>query len=58
MQSDFEPLPIYKNGEPITNAASLPVPHRDRISTDVFCTIATSIFAFTMLLIAVTCVDL
>jgi hypothetical protein len=43
----------YKTGEKIVNGDQLPVPFDKRTSTDVFCTVITSLFAITMLGIAI-----
>lgn len=52
------PIYNYKTGEVITNAEDLPVPFEKRTSTDVFCTVLTSLFAITMLVIAIANINL
>lgn len=51
-------LHCYKTGVEITSTNDLPVPAEQRTSTDVFCTFVTSIFALTMFVIALVCLNL
>ena len=46
-------LRVYKTGELITNTDQLPVPFQLRTSTDLFCTIITSMFAIGMFVTAI-----
>jgi hypothetical protein len=51
-------LRVYKTGEDITSGDELPVTSEQRIPTDVFCTVVTSLFAVGMLVLAVSRLDL
>lgn len=52
------PIRIYKTGEEVSNGDQLPVSFDKRISTDVFCTVFTALFAVVMLGIAIACINL
>jgi hypothetical protein len=59
MEEDaFSYIPNYKTNEPLESIEEFPVPSSERIPTDVFCTVITSIFAIAMLGTAIASLDL
>lgn len=56
-EEHFAYIPIYKTNEPIQSTSELPIPSQQRIPTDLFCTIFTSIFAIAMFIAAIASMD-